>query len=513
MPVEKYRFSDTSGLWNRIYGPSDGAATQPPGNYPPIADFTFTASNLVVNFNGSSSTDPDGSVSTWAWDFGDGTNATGMTPSKTYSTAGTRTVSLTVTDNRGGTDSLSRTVTVSGTVTNQPPTASFTVSASGLTASVNSTASADADGTIASRTWNWGDGTANSTGITASHTYSTSGTKTITLTVVDNLGASTTTTRTVAVSSGTDNFVLGTTKPNASNTGTGFTRDAAGNVITTAKPTNVYNGNMTVSTSNTLIENRVITGRLIVNSGVSNVTVRNCEIQGGTITSGDGTAVVQNNGTNLVLEFCEIYCSTGWQGSNGVANKKYTARRCDLHHSVDPFRINNPNARGTAVDVVIEGCYVHDLIMWTPDLAHSGRTDNKTHADAIEIEDGLNIRMVGNTMLGFRSNDQYSNVLRTTASQPFTPVSSGGIEYHYSTAAVIIALYTGGVVSNLVIDRNWFDGGEVTINGAHYASGSLTNNRFGRDCLQDPTVIWNTTGGLARSGNVYEGTTTIVRGG
>ena len=83
---------------------------------------------------------------------------------------------------------------------NQPPTAAFTVGSDELTASVNAGGSSDGDGTIASYAWNWGDSTPDGAGVTASHTYATPGTYTITLTVTDDDGATGTAVRTVAVS-------------------------------------------------------------------------------------------------------------------------------------------------------------------------------------------------------------------------------------------------------------------------------------------------------------------------
>src|SRR5205823_3071431 len=69
------------------------------------------------------------------------------------------------------------------------PNAAFTATVSGLTVTVNGSASDDPDGTIASYTWNWGDGTANGTGVSTTHTYATAGTRVILLTVTDNVGA------------------------------------------------------------------------------------------------------------------------------------------------------------------------------------------------------------------------------------------------------------------------------------------------------------------------------------
>ena len=83
------------------------------GNQPPVASFSYGTNGLAVTVNGSGSSDPDGTVASYAWTFGDGGTATGATASHTYAAAGTYTVTLTVTDNQGATNSLSKSVTVS----------------------------------------------------------------------------------------------------------------------------------------------------------------------------------------------------------------------------------------------------------------------------------------------------------------------------------------------------------------------------------------------------------------
>ncbi len=82
------------------------------GNTPPTASFTYSATNLSVDFDGSGSSDPDGSIASWSWDFGDGNTGSGALVSHSYGASGDYTVSLTVTDNNGATDTQNQTVTV-----------------------------------------------------------------------------------------------------------------------------------------------------------------------------------------------------------------------------------------------------------------------------------------------------------------------------------------------------------------------------------------------------------------
>ena len=170
----------------------------PPANQPPVAAFTPTCTQLACTVNASASADPDGTIASYAWQFGDGGTGTGVTSSRTYAAAGTYTITLTVTDDDGATDTTTRQVTVAPTP-NQPPTASFTTSCTDLVCAFNGTGSSDPDGTIASYAWNWGDATADGSGATANHTYAAAGTYTARLTVTDNNGATGTTTTPVTV--------------------------------------------------------------------------------------------------------------------------------------------------------------------------------------------------------------------------------------------------------------------------------------------------------------------------
>jgi PKD repeat protein len=91
----------------------DLRGTQPAAvDRPPTASFTASTSELSASFDASASSDPDGTVVSYAWDFGDSAAASGRTASHTYPAAGTYTVTLTVTDDAGAPATATRTVTV-----------------------------------------------------------------------------------------------------------------------------------------------------------------------------------------------------------------------------------------------------------------------------------------------------------------------------------------------------------------------------------------------------------------
>ncbi|WP_199183380.1 LamG-like jellyroll fold domain-containing protein [Cryobacterium sp. Y82] len=90
-----------------------GSATSVPQNEAPTAAFTVTSDQLAVSADASPSADSDGTVTGFAWSWGDGSVSDGRTGQHTYAAAGTYSIGLTVTDNDGATDATTRSVTVS----------------------------------------------------------------------------------------------------------------------------------------------------------------------------------------------------------------------------------------------------------------------------------------------------------------------------------------------------------------------------------------------------------------
>jgi PKD repeat protein len=166
----------------------------PPGNNPPISNFTYLQQNrkLVIDFT-DTSTDSDGNIVTWSWDFGDNSFDTIQNPSHSYTLAGTYQVKLTVTDDSGKSSFITKKVTVAPLV-NLPPAIS---NISGTQTSFKPSlivkfteTSLDPDGYISKWDWNFGDGqtfsTTDSTLKNPSHTFFNPGTYRVTLTVTDD---------------------------------------------------------------------------------------------------------------------------------------------------------------------------------------------------------------------------------------------------------------------------------------------------------------------------------------
>jgi PKD repeat protein len=114
-PTETFAVTLSGPSSGITLGDSQGIGTilndDVPPNQLPVAIVSAApasgAGPLNVTFTGSSSYDPDGSIASYAWAFGDGTSSTAQNPAHTYASPGTYTATLTVTDNRGGTGSAS----------------------------------------------------------------------------------------------------------------------------------------------------------------------------------------------------------------------------------------------------------------------------------------------------------------------------------------------------------------------------------------------------------------------
>jgi PKD repeat protein len=194
--------SEVLGAWRAANGhlmlfvqPLDGSEPPPPEEGDPVASFYATPSSgpapLEVVFDGSTSTDADGSIVSYSWNFDDGETADGAIVTHTYTVSGTFEASLVVRDNDGRTGSASEEIVVGEST--DPPVADFRFApGTGIfpcEITFDGGASRDPDGTIVRYSWNFGDGGRGSGRVTK-HTYTRWGTFSVGLTVLDNSGAS-----------------------------------------------------------------------------------------------------------------------------------------------------------------------------------------------------------------------------------------------------------------------------------------------------------------------------------
>lgn len=509
----------------------------------PTPSFTTTTSGLSVNVDATLSKAASGlSISSYQWNFGDGGTATGVTAGHTYSTPGNYTVTLVVTDNLGATATLSHAVEIVVQMT-----ADFIHTSNGLTVSVDGTPSVDAnpivsyvwdfgipvaviatpvvagasamfDGTgsfvtghsIASYAWTFGDG-ATGTGSSPTHVYTGSGNYTVTLIVTDDNGIHSAPVS-VGVTVTVDSFVYGSTKPSALNTGVGVIAAAP-----TSANTTTYTGDYTVSSSTT-VTGLHITGRLIVSGGT--VTVKNCiidrhvDVNGGDLTlincevrinqlkaaSTDTWGVYTNvQNCSATIQFCTIHSTMSPMSiyvAGGVGAHNITVDRCNIYDVMDGIDTYNKWVATGPANIVVKGNYIHGLNYLTPEPRQS---DNVTHCDGIQISGGDGCEVYGNYFHSYAGS--FSNApLYVAGSHP------------QSLSCVMITPNTGPVTSTAIHD-NWLDGGEIMINGGALdrqggaSNGSVTNNRFGRDCYFSGAQLGfdaTAVGKWTATGNVYE---------
>ncbi|WP_299800955.1 PKD domain-containing protein [uncultured Maribacter sp.] len=212
-PVGNYTLVTTtsSGMSETV---NFSVVSGPPANVAPLVSLTGDVDGtepFKVNFSSAGSSDNDGSIVDYSWNFGDGDTSNEQDPSHTYVTGGSYNVTLTLIDDDGATAVNGITVTAIDPTVNQLPNAMASASPSSgtapLTVEFSSSGSNDGDGFITLYEWDFGDGST-STEMNPSHTYANVGNYIITLTVTDNDGAENTDSVNITVSAPVDNSTL-----------------------------------------------------------------------------------------------------------------------------------------------------------------------------------------------------------------------------------------------------------------------------------------------------------------
>lgn len=418
-----------------------------PGDQPPVPSFVSTSSQLALVVDASGSTDPDGTITSYAWDFGDGGAAVGVTASHTYAVPGTYPVTLLVSDDLGSTNSIVNQVTISNAA---PPVASLALSQNGMTATYDASASSDPSGGPISFDVDWGDGSPHSTGATNSHTYAAIGPWTVILTVTNRAGATATATK---AANPTPAAVFDASTPAA--------RDAtianAGVGVIRAAPTVVHAGDLICSTAGTY-KDLVVTGRVRITA--SNVIVENVEALGQTIAdTGMGAEAANwifyvNKGlTGVVVRYSTAHATNPNLNINGFGIGNALWEHNEAYDVVDAF---NPQEGG----FTYRGNYTHDLYVCP--VGTGVHADGRTHSDGIEFEYSTSAAasVLGNVIYANRSP-------RSTADPSMLPTSA-------------LMFPSSASPKNISVTKNWLYYGVSTVNmgstNNSATTGTVSNN-------------------------------------
>jgi hypothetical protein len=250
----------------------------------------------------------------------------------------------------------------------------------------------------------------------------------------------------------------GSGKPGPTNTGV-----PAGTQLT------VYNGNLTITTPGATYAGLDIYGFVRVEA--PNVTIKDSIIRGGPATS--NTAIIydlSDTATNLVVEDSEIVPIDPSVNIDGIDGWNYTALRLNIHGTVDGAKMFGPNA-------TMEDSWIHDLVTYENDPSHA---DGVSHNDDVQVLSGSNLKIIGNDLEGGHNS------------------------------AIQIS-QDHGPVTDVLIDGNWADAGNVTFNIANKPLASLggitvTNNIFGHAAITGCQILYTSVTSIVAFNNVFADT-------
>lgn len=267
-----------------------------------------------------------------------------------------------------------------------------------------------------------------------------------------------------------DTFVIGVTKPDATNTGV-----PAGTSLA------IHSGDYTANVAGAIVQNLRIEGRLTITA--ADVTVKNCEIVGAAAlpTTGEYNLVQITNSAaiNVTVEFCTINPRAVNESTNGIRMTSAILRRCKIANVVDHISLV-----GSDDGSIIEGNYCDQQAYLTP-CSYQG--DNQTHNDIIQFHNssgnsgGKNAIIRGNTFVAkYGSGGTHSPDGSWDHKSGTTPSGSSNA----SCAVFMFSPFSSAKVLGVVIEDNWLDGGFIPVNcgGASTSNlGRMWRNKFDGD--------------------------------
>jgi hypothetical protein len=269
-----------------------------------------------------------------------------------------------------------------------------------------------------------------------------------------------TTTATVAVTTrpAAPAFILGTTTPNAGNTG-----------IPPGTTLSKIDGDLTVTTDGATVDAKDIAGHLYIKA--DNVHVTRTRVRGwadGALHT-YGLISAEAGRTGITIDRSELAPTTPTWWLVGIRGSGFTATRNNIHDTVDGVVLFG------ASPATVSGNYIHDLAFFddSGDHAFDPYHPGWTHNDGVQVEGGTGHRITGNTLRGYAS---------TTSGMPRT-LKAGGFPHLERPVPVTVSPYRAPATA-LTVEQNWLEGGEAAFQmhelnaGSNQALGSVARNRL-----------------------------------
>ncbi len=235
---------------------------------------------------------------------------------------------------------------------------------------------------------------------------------------------------------------------------------------TALKPYNTSGADLVITKDGTVLDGLDIYGDIKVRA--KNVTIKNSRLHGGKSIPRSNTGVIDANSAavvNLLVQDSTIIPDRPSYYRDGIVGHDYTARRNHIQGSNDGLGIFNRPGGPAAANVTAEANYIHSLTYFSYDPAHR----DGTHNDGIQVQGGENIRIVGN------------NVIANSKPGPGSAANPRGTH-----AGIGIMLQQNvAKLRNVVVQDNWVDDGQTSINIDHGKYSNITvtvtGNKLGRN--------------------------------
>lgn len=258
------------------------------------------------------------------------------------------------------------------------------------------------------------------------------------------------------------------------------------------------NGSQTLSTPDQTYNNRIFNGTVFV--AATGLVFNNCVFLGSANVITNTNACVRGHSSiaarfgGAVFNDCLIRPQRPSVWMNGAIGENGTFNRCLFENVVDAFSLSTVSDVGSVTN--INGCVVRKSMQfsWVPPDTGDGQSDNITHNDGIQFHRLKNVNVIGNSFIGVEPGHD--------------------IDYDYWAPSNCILLKQevsadpADMIENVLIDKNWFTGGQVGINIAYafsnpLLSATISNNKFTRGghryyIIRAPEITSTITG------NVYE---------